>query len=38
MNIDIENPAEEVGLGLEEQKINESFEKTRMLRIAGIKK
>ena len=38
MNIDIENPAEEVGLGLEEQEINESFEKTRMLRIAGIKK
>jgi len=38
INIDIENPAEEVGLGLEEQEINESYEKTRMLRIAGIKK
>jgi hypothetical protein len=38
INVDIENPAEEVGIGLEEEEINESYEKTRMLRIAGIKK
>jgi hypothetical protein len=38
INIDLEDETEGVGIGLEEENITESYERKRMLKIAGIKK